>query len=151
MTKCNQPAETTPSQAPTADADADAACGCRYCGCCWRRRRGRGGQKSLEEDDQVRRATSGQCVHGRWKAVRTGFQLLEGTHMGHTDHTKVPYRSCLACCVHTLSGIVDVHHGSTLTGTATARSKATSTAMNPCPTRAQTAYCSLLSRSLGVG
>jgi len=57
---------------------------------------GRGGQKSLEEDDQVRRATSGQCVHGRWKAVRTGFQLLEGTHMGHTDHTKVPYRSCLA-------------------------------------------------------
>ena len=39
--------------------------------------------------------------------------------MGHTDHTKVPYRSCLACCVHTLSGIVDVHHRSTLT-TATA-------------------------------
>ena len=66
MTKCNQPAETTPSQAPTADADADAdvACGCRCCGCCWRRRRGRGGQKSLEEDDEVRRATLGQCVHG---------------------------------------------------------------------------------------
>ena len=70
MTKCNQPAETTPSQAPTADADADAdaACGCRCCGCCWRRRRGRGGQKSLEEDDEVRRAW---C----WRTVRTGFQL----------------------------------------------------------------------------
>ena len=86
MTKCNQPAETTPSQAPTADADPDAdAAAAAVAAVGEGGGEARGGQKSLE-DDEVRLATSGQCVH-----ALKGCPDRVPASQGHTYGSHGPY------------------------------------------------------------